>query len=644
MILLLVSVLLCCHAAVAVNGGSFMYTHPETCLPLVTGLIGDVQTVQTFRNVTTVTRGSTRRSTNSFAARTYQVRNPCDTFVNLIFRTADGSCNNRLTRGQSLQPLDRLLPAVYSDGIQAPRVYSVLGNGRPLPSPRVVSRVVHPDKIAPTDLTIFVMQWGQFMDHEMVSTPLPIEDTRGTVQCCGANAGPPTGLENSECFPILFPPGDPDFRGTCMEFVRSQPKNDSAGNMISPRENENLITSFIDASTVYGSTQERQDELRDPVKRYLLRTTRDNFPPDNGIDDCVKRDANDICFLAGDDRVNELPSLTLMHTIFVRYHNLLAKDLKHCRPDATDELIFQQARAIVGAVMQNILYAEWLPIVLGPSVRSRYGLDLNPNWRTRHIPDMDPSIFSAFSTAVFRFGHTLIPRSLPLSPTRRVLLREIFFKPFEARENLDTLAQGLVEAADSEDRTQEPDRFFVKEVTSHLFENQEGLKRGFDLLTLNMQRGRDHGIPSYNAFRQRMGLSRVASFADPALGTGGSRIAAVYDHVDDIDLFSGAMCEPAFDGGLVGETFSNMMALQFRKLKFGDRFFFNNYRRYFGFRDLQVNLLRRIRLAHILCLTTGLRSVQLNVFRVASARNPRVSCEKFKRDHPHMTNFQRYPF
>ena len=100
--------------------------------------------------------------------------------------------------------------------------------------------------------------------------------------------------------------------------------------------------------------------------------------------------------------MNEHPALTLLHTIFVRYHNILASELQHCRPDAPHELIFQQARAIVGAVMQNIMFSEWVPIVLGPSVRAHYGLDFNRYCRTKHDPNVDPRIFTSFSTAVFR--------------------------------------------------------------------------------------------------------------------------------------------------------------------------------------------------------------------------------------------------
>lgn len=67
----------------------------------------------------------------------------------------------------------------------------------------------------------------------------------------------------------------------------------------------------------------------------------------------------------GDSRVNEQPQLAVMHTLWMRQHNRLARELAEINPGWTDEIIFQEARRIVAAQMQHITYNEYLPIILG---------------------------------------------------------------------------------------------------------------------------------------------------------------------------------------------------------------------------------------------------------------------------------------
>ena len=71
--------------------------------------------------------------------------------------------------------------------------------------------------------------------------------------------------------------------------------------------------------------------------------------------------------------------------------------------------------------------------------------------------------------------------------------------------------------------------FYYLKVTNHLFETEEGHGRGFDLIALNIQRGRDHGLPPYNDFREYCGLRKLKSFYDPALGISQKALAAVYE-------------------------------------------------------------------------------------------------------------------
>ena len=74
------------------------------------------------------------------------------------------------------------------------------------------------------------------------------------------------------------------------------------------------------------------------------------------------------CFVAGDGRVNEQTILALLHTLFVREHNRVAKEMGRVNPHWNDETIFQEVRHIMAATMQHITYNEFLPMVLGKEV------------------------------------------------------------------------------------------------------------------------------------------------------------------------------------------------------------------------------------------------------------------------------------
>ena len=121
------------------------------------------------------------------------------------------------------------------------------------------------------------------------------------------------------------------------------------------------------------------------------------------------------------------------------------------------------------------------------------------------------------------------------------------------------------------------DSKFSREVTNHLFEERRKKFSGLDLVALNIQRGRDHGIPGYNNYRQLCGLARLETFnsSDPALTrTSLQQMAAIYRHPDDVDLFTGLMSEERLEGALVGPTLGCLLALQFQNLRQCDRFWY----------------------------------------------------------------------
>ena len=111
-------------------------------------------------------------------------------------------------------------------------------------------------------------------------------------------------------------------------------------------------------------------------------------------------------FLAGDVRVNENPGLQSLHTLFVKEHNRLAKEIYQQYPGKDDEAVFQETRKYVIAEWQNIVYSEWLPMVIGELYMDEHGL-FNSN-NSQYDATGKPTITQEFSTAAFRFGHGLI--------------------------------------------------------------------------------------------------------------------------------------------------------------------------------------------------------------------------------------------
>ena len=117
---------------------------------------------------------------------------------------------------------------------------------------------------------------------------------------------------------------------------------------------------------------------------------------------------------AGDLRVNEHPNLAVLHTLFMREHNRIARQLAQLNPRWSDETLYKESRRIVSAIWQHIIYNEWLPEVLGDRFMSRFGLYTlsGDTYSQLYRNNIDPRITNAFSTAAFRFGHSLIPGNI----------------------------------------------------------------------------------------------------------------------------------------------------------------------------------------------------------------------------------------
>merc|ERR1711860_172927 len=165
----------------------------------------------------------------------------------------------------------------------------------------------------------------------------------------------------------------------------------------------------------------------------------------------------------------------------------------------------------------------------------------------------------------------------------------------------------------------------------HLFE-EEGASHGLDLVALNIQRGRDHGLPTWNDYREACGLAKIngwkmvaESVSSPELV---ARIQSLYKNVDDIDLFLGGVIEkPREQGSIVGPTFRCLIGDQFKRLKLGDRFWFENANFPNSFTNAQLEAIRDSSLARVMCDNGDIiEQIQPLVFRAPEGSNTRVNC------------------
>lgn len=204
--------------------------------------------------------------------------------------------------------------------------------------------------------------------------------------------------------------------------------------------------------------------------------------------------------------------------------------------------------------------------------------------------------------------------------------------------SLDRLILGLCNQG-----SQRRDEFISGELTNHLFQSPGG-GFGMDLVSINIQRGRDHGLPSFTLWRQPCGLKPIKDWDDLAEVMSvetAQRFRSLYEHVDDIDLYSGGLAEKPVKGGIIGPTFACIIAQQFSNLKKGDRFWYENGDFESSFTPAQLQQIRKVTFSYVLCKTMEqIDTIQPFVFLSSdSTRNVRATC-----DSPLIDNFDLSPW
>lgn len=513
-------------------------------------------------------------------------------------RSIDGFLNNLNNPqwGSTHTQLQRITTIDYLDGISQPA-------GQDRLNPREISNILFDqnfrldDKLALSD---FVWVFGQFIDHDITLVE---------------NFDPATNPE--EAYMIFPPVGDPYFSpGDVIPMMRSKASDGTGTSIDNPRQHDNAITAFIDASAVYGADQERANWLR-TFENGKLKTSRGENLPWNTIsgefnspiDPSVPfmEDGGELTkkfYVAGDIRANENPLLIVMHTLFVREHNLLCDEVSEENPSWNDEQVYQFARKIVSGKIQSIVYNEWLPT-----------MNIQIPGYSGYNPVINPGISNVFSAAAFRMGHTLINSNLirmkndgEIVANGNMTLRDAFFNPvsIELTGGVDPFIKGM-----GTQIQQDFDCKVISDVRNFLF-GQPG-QGGLDLAAININRGRERGLPDYNTIRADFGLPKLSDFSDLCSDNEVSILLnEIYGSVDNVDPWVGMLAENHLPGSLFGELVMKILENQFRALRDGDRFFYENDN---DIPEEWKEVIRNTTLNNIIMRNTSINLMQGNVFR-----------------------------
>jgi len=441
------------------------------------------------------------------------------------------------------------------------------------PDPRVISNTIMANDTNANDpggRSAYIYAFGQFVDHDIDLNNDQVPDAANTLN-------------------IVVPQGDAYFTpGFDISIIRGQ---------IDPANGDaiNSVTSYLDLSQVYGSDAAIAASLRN-ADGTLKTSAGGNLPIVDGQ------------FLGGDARAAENPDLTAINILFVREHNYWVGKLHAGNPALSGNQLYDMARAITTAEYQNIIYSEFLPSLLGSAAPGAY---------TGYNPAVSTAIFEEFSTAAYRFGHSIVSSNeTKIANDGTVLQQQDLI--VAAGEAPDALAQYGGADALLRNLGQDFSQAAGVHITSDLLNLLDANPHDIgDLGAIDIERERDLGIPTLNQTRVALGLQPDGSFAEITSNTTlAAELQAVYGNVDNVDLFVGGLAEDPSGGSMLGPTFTAIIAMQFDNLRAGDRLYFENQ----NFSPALMQQIENTTLSDLIERDTDSNIMQANAF-VATIRH-----------------------
>lgn len=263
-------------------------------------------------------------------------------------------------------------------------------------------------------------------------------DNGDSIECCDSeyfNLRPRYRHPSCEPLESVNPRKDTIDRQNCLNFVRSSLAVDK-NCRLGVATQLNQASSELDLSQLYGYTKDSQNRMK---SKGFLKSDGDFLPyAENHNEFCVSD--TEKCYMAGDSRVNSNPYTILLYTIFLRNHNQIAKKLMNENSILSSEEIFEKAKELNIKAYRQIVFNEWLPILIGAGNMDKMA---NEKLAKQNVEDLEVS--NEFGVAAARFYYSMIPSTQIISKSGAHLdLNEEFYTSKLVDRNFDDQIEGIL--------------------------------------------------------------------------------------------------------------------------------------------------------------------------------------------------------
>ncbi|KAG4071048.1 hypothetical protein HA402_001485 [Bradysia odoriphaga] len=532
------------------------------------------------------------------------------------YRSIDGRHNNAKNPnwGASGTPFSRYGPKNYQDGIYSIRK-SVTGSD--LPNARLlVEEVLNKAVRSPTPelaYNVLGLLIILFATHDLhYQIPMQPKDVEEEILCCtqDRHAVLPSNLSNSACLPIEVSGNDSSYKNEkigCLNMVRSQigefPDAVQAGEIV------NQATAYLDLSLIYGNHESELKGIR-LFKNGTFRMGKNNL---------LAVDSNGK-YLKSMERFTTLPIGSIWPTLLTRNHNHLAERLAALNSHWDDEIIFQEARRINIANFQfNLIAAKSIERVFKKAVNESYSELRNAG------------TFIEF-TFTYRGAHYYVPstmqfRDLNYTLTNEVLQSDTIGRIELLENNFDDALRGVANQPVNM-------KSYSDEIINRIGKNGKN-GYGIDLIALDIQRGRDHGIASFVQIRRKCKLTpEINSFDDFNLifnKTNVNLLKTFYRSYEDVDFYVGGLLEAFESVGnpFAGPTFGCVIGDNYKNAMGGDIYFYSHPENPYPMTKAQIDAVGKYSVSNLFCANSGLSETNKLWSYAPHAVNPKIDCKHF---------------